>query len=443
MLQLMSINYGELFRIIKFLTQHYVLDSVNKSLFNSNDSTIDKIKYSKVYSFIILVSTFFVINLMNLKSETPVLDLPAFPVGYSLELYEDNDDLYSMKLIEYYKITVAYHTQLMLLGDTNKVNIQAPSQEELTENDSKTLRKFYNQAKKLHNIIKSLPISAKNRQIDSLKLSIKDMQVQNDSLRIYADSYSLLKARLDDNIKMVENTAKKLEDLSLTYEMSKLNNIKQIVQREKINLENQKIYSKFRNSVMLLDMSGNIISNYSSTVENHLSGRIGLSFNTGYLFNMGDFIHLDLGLLNYRNTTRDTLIRNNPISIDFENNIYNAGLSFNYKNITNINGLDLGLRGGYSYFWNSVNARNTNIRKNEINGNLLSLDLNLSNETNLIPYELYFGIKWYFLQDDLLIQREVNNLRTNIYNFGQESLVVYNLGIRIPIWRQIDYTKID
>ena len=150
-----------------------------------------------------------------------------------------------------------------------------------------------------------------------------------------------------------------------------------------------------------------------------------------------------MGLLNYINTTIDTIIRNNPISIDFENNIYNAGLSFNYKNITNINGLDLGLRGGYSYFWTSVNAKNTNIRKNEINGNLLSLDLNLSNETNLIPYELYFGIKWYFLQDDLLIQREVNNLRTNIYNFGQESLVAYNLGIRIPIWRQIDYTKID
>lgn len=441
MFQLMSINYGELYRIIKFLTQHFLFE--NNILQNSNYQIMRYLKYSKVYSLIVLIFTFFVFSSINLKSETPVLDLPAFPVGYSLELYEDNDDLYSMKLIEYYKITVAYQTQLILLGDTTKINIQAPSQEELTENDSKTLRKFYNQAKKLQNIIQSLPVSAKNRQIDSLKLAIKDLQVQNDSLRVYADSYSLLKARLDDNLKIVENTAKKLEELSLNYEMSKLDNIKQIVHREKIYLENQKVYSKLRNNIMILDMSGNIISNYSPAVENHLSGGIGLSFNTGYLFNLGNFIHLDLGVLNYRNTTTDTLSSNIPTSIDFENNLYNVGLSFNYRNITTLGGLDLGVRGGYSYFWTQINARNTNIRKNEINGNLLSLDLNLSNETNLIPYELYFGVKWYLLDDDFALQRVTNNIRTNVYNFGKESWVVYNLGIRIPIWRQIDYSKLD
>lgn len=441
MMLILSLNFRAVFYIMKFIFKEFkkdvtgLLEPYYLGVFQKRK--LLKQTHTKLTFFMAFCLLGFFYS-EKVVAETPVIPLPEFPSGSALEMYEDSDELYALKLIEYYKIATVYQTQLMIIGDTNKLVVNQPSLEEITDNDTKILKQYYYQAKKLGDLLQKLPETSKSRQLDSLKLVIKDRQVKNDSLKIYSDGYALLKSRLDENINNIENLAKKLEDISYQYEMQRLENVKNIISREKIFLENQKVYSKFRNDVMLLDLSGNIISNFSPYVKNHLSGGLGLSFNTGYLFNLNDFIHLDLGFMNYRNTIADSALSIKDNSYDFENNIYNIGLSFTQRNLSSFNGLDLGITGGFSHFWTTLKARNTNFRNVEVDGQMLSLDVNLRNETTLIPYELYLGVKWYLLQDSYLIERIGSRV---LYDFGEKTLVRYNLGIRIPIWRQISYTN--
>jgi hypothetical protein len=323
------------------------------------------------------------------------------------------------------------------------VNLSVPSPEELTDNDSKNLKKYYNQAKKLKNIIVGLPNSARTKQLDDLKEKINKVQIQNDSLKVFADSYSLLKNRLDENLKNIENVAKKLEELNYNYEISRLEKVKDLIKREKLNIENQKIHSQFRNNVLSINLSGNIIDEFSNLVENQISFGAGLSLNTGYFLNLGEFIDFDISMLNFRNKFTDSTNSNNITTTNWENNIYNVGLSFNYKKLVKLQGMDVGLRGGLGYFWGGLNAVNTNYKEANICGQTVSLDLNLKNEISIVPYELYMGIKWYMMNNDYRIDRQNGQQTTNLYNFGDLNLINYNVGIRIPVWRHMNYQEIE
>ena len=425
-------------------TFHYILNyqkQIYKILANYNFKLETRFIKNSLFSIILFITL--ILNTNIVKSEVPIIELPDFPVGYSMEIYEDNDDLYSMKLIEYYKIAVTYQTQLALLGDTSLITLTVPSPEEMSDNDPKILKKYYNQAKKLKNILVGLPNSAKTKQIDDLKDKINKIQIQNDSLKVFADSYTLLKNRLDENLKNIENVAKKLEELSYNYELNRIEKVKDLITREKLNIENQKVHSQFRNNVLSINLSGNLIGEFSSIIENKLSFGAGLSFNTGYLFNLGEFIDLDLNMLNFRNTLSDTTINNNTITSDWENNIYNVGFSFNYKKLVRMQGMDVGLRGGLGYFWGGLKAVNTNFKEANINGQTVSLDLNLKNDISIVHYELYIGVKWYLMNNDYVTDR-LNGLQTQkLYNFGEQNLVNYNVGIRIPVWRHINYQEIE
>jgi hypothetical protein len=416
-------------------------NQVIKLIFKSNFRIEENIMKKTFIALVIL--TTFIFNTNDTKSEVPIIELPAFPIGYSMEIYEDNDDLYALKLIEYYKIAVTYQTQLTLLGDTSSVNLSVPSPEELTDNDSKNLKKYYNQAKKLKNIIVGLPNSARTKQLDDLKEKINKVQIQNDSLKVFADSYSLLKNRLDENLKNIENVAKKLEELNYNYEISRLEKVKDLIKREKLNIENQKIHSQFRNNVLSINLSGNIIDEFSNLVENQISFGAGLSLNTGYFLNLGEFIDFDISMLNFRNKFTDSTNSNNITTTNWENNIYNVGLSFNYKKLVKLQGMDVGLRGGLGYFWGGLNAVNTNYKEANICGQTVSLDLNLKNEISIVPYELYMGIKWYMMNNDYRIDRQNGQQTTNLYNFGDLNLINYNVGIRIPVWRHMNYQEIE
>ncbi len=437
--------------MISLISSLYILDTfkymlnynnqVIKLIFKSNFRIEENIMKKTFIALVIL--TTFIFNTNDTKSEVPIIELPEFPVGYSMEIYEDNDDLYAMKLIEYYKIAVTYQTQLAIIGDTNSTKIMIPSPEELTDNDAKILKKYYNQAKKLKNIIVGLPISARTKQISDLKENINKIQIQNDSLKVFADSYSLLKNRLDENLKNIENVAKKLEELSISYENNKIENIKNLVIRETLFLENQKIHSKYRNNILSINLSGNILGEFTNLVENKLTFGAGLSLNTGYFLNLGEFINFDISMINLRNTLTDSTIKNNITTTNWENNIYNTGFSFNFQNLIRIQGMDVGLRAGVGYFWGGLKAVNTNFKNTDINGQTASIDLNLQNETSIVPYELYFGVKWYMMNNDYRIDRQNGQQATNLYNFGELNLINYNIGLRIPIWRHINYQEIE
>jgi|GEM_PF-7104255 len=383
----------------------------------------------KIFMIIFIILTF---NL-KLHSETPIIELDPFPVGYELELYEDNDDLYAKKLIEYYKLSVAYQTQLNLIGDTNKINIITPSIEELTDNDSKILKKYYLQAKKLKSKINDLPMSAKNNQINAM---IEELNLTNkyaDSLKIYADSYSMLKSRLDNNIKLIEDLANKLNELTIDYQESKISNLFDYYKTNKLIAENNEAKESLKSNVITINMGASYPNVTGDNYSNELSTNVGASINAGYLFNLDDLLSIDA---NYYNFQHNYNVTNNNIiiqTLEFDNQFYDLGLSFNFNDLFRIQSMSVGTKIGIAQYWGKIKAVNTNVLENDISGQNISLEINTKNTSFSLPIELYVNMKWFFMQDDYKAQINSNN--TNLFNFGNNSFNSLQVGIRIPLWR--------
>lgn len=415
-------NITLLFIIFKL----FISQNVNRELLIGLSS------FSKKIFLTILIILFFS---LKLQSETPVIELDPFPVGYELELYEDNDDLYAKKLIEYYKLSVAYQTQLNLIGDTSKTNIITPTIEELTDNDSKILKKYYLQAKKLKTKINDLPMSAKNNQINSMIEELNLTQKYADSLKIYADSYSMLKSRLDNNIKLIEDLANKLNELTVDYQESKISNLMDYYKTNKLIAENNEAKESLKSNVLTINMGASYPNISGDNYTNELSTNIGASINAGYLFNLDDLLSIDA---NYYNFQHNYSIVNNNVTaqvLEFDNPFYDLGLSLNFNDLFRIQSMSIGTKIGIAQYWGKIKAVNTNVLDNDISGQNISLEINTKNTSFSLPIELYINMKWFFIQDEY--KSQINNINSELFNFGNNSFNSLQVGIRVPIWRTL------
>lgn len=402
----------------------FLIQNLNK------DITFNFISLPK--KIMVIIFTFLAINI-KLYSETPIIILDPFPVGYELELYEDNDDLYAKKLIEYYKISIAYQTQLNIIGDTNKINVTSPTIEEFTDNDSKILKKYYLQAKKLNNRILDLPKSTKNIQINTLVEDLNSANKYADSLKVFADSYSMLKSRLDNNIKLIEDLGSKLNELTIDYQESKISQLKNNYSINKLIAENNEVTESMKSNVITFNMGASYPNVSGNNYSNVLSTNVGGSINASYLFNLDDLLTFDV---NYFNFQHNFDITNNNIvtqTLEFDNQFYDVGLYLNFNDLFKIKSMSIGTKFGISQYWGKIKAINSNVIDNNINGQNISLEINTKNTSFYLPIELYFNVKYFFLQDDY--KANINNTNTDLFNFGTNNFNSLQVGIRIPIWR--------
>jgi len=127
----------------------------------------------KIIFIILLILT------MNwqLFAAVPIIKVNVPDSKQTLELYEDSEGLFAMKIMEYYKMALMLETQLKLMGVESKSKAIQPTFEELEDLEYKVILKYYNIAKKLEDEVIAAPATQREEmlsKINELELAIRD-----------------------------------------------------------------------------------------------------------------------------------------------------------------------------------------------------------------------------------------------------------------------------
>lgn len=135
------------------------------------------------YFLIILFAT-------SIFAVEPVVEVPKLPNDQQLEAYELAEEIFSMKVMEYYNIALTLKTQLELLGEEPSEELNEPSFEELTDLELDIIIKFYNKAKAFERQIRAASGMTQKEEIVWLKKEMLELkQDYMDSLWDVKNSY--------------------------------------------------------------------------------------------------------------------------------------------------------------------------------------------------------------------------------------------------------------
>ncbi len=126
-------------------------------------------------SMLIVLSLFLIGS--QLFAAKPIVKVSVPESKQTLELYEDSEGLFAMKVMEYYKMALMLETQLQLMGIDTKIKSIQPTFEELEDLDYKVITKYYKIAKSLEDEVIAAPISDREEllnKINTLELAIRD-----------------------------------------------------------------------------------------------------------------------------------------------------------------------------------------------------------------------------------------------------------------------------
>ncbi len=87
----------------------------------------------------------------------PILKVSALPSDSELEMYEESEGLFALKVLELYRACIILETQLSLMGIEAKSKVFQPTFEELEDMDFRIIRKYHRIAMTLEKEVLSAP----------------------------------------------------------------------------------------------------------------------------------------------------------------------------------------------------------------------------------------------------------------------------------------------
>lgn len=154
------------------------------------------------------------LNLYSIEPAVKVMDLPQNDV---LEAYEESEELFAMKVLEYYQTAVILSTQLNSLGFIPDEKVKAPSFEQLSDMELDLIIRYYNIAKSLESQVQNISGYNKSNNFIALKRRITELESEyTDSLWEVKNSYLLrelelkkeIEEKCNDKITKIENALK-------------------------------------------------------------------------------------------------------------------------------------------------------------------------------------------------------------------------------------------
>ena len=370
-----------------------------------------------------------------LFSAEPIIKVGDKPSRVKLEYYEDSEELFTAKLLEYYEIASILKAQILFLGSEVKTNLTVPSYEELSDQDVVSIIKYYRIAKKLENEVKALPEDFSRQQIQNLEKVVTEVQKKNAKLSLDGLSEKLENSKLKYfqekiNQCVEDNINKNFELDSLKYDNLK----KMEALRQKI----RKYYEKYYETslpIISASVSGETFSFNSNEIQDNISLSTELIFNLNPIFKWGkyfDFWGMYHFPVIYSNVGLDY---NNPYFTNqrWNSNIWALGLSANVPTLFDFGGLNIGFKlGGGHYFGNSnmYNVQNTYSEISSFNGQLVKLELNFGKQNVYYPFEVFIAYTSFFQSNNLKFYSQ-----RKVFDLGQPTFYSLSLGLRIALIR--------
>ena len=349
-----------------------------------------------------------------LWSAVPIITVPEISSTLEIELYEDSQGLFAMKLMEYYKMAVILETQLKILGVEAKNKAKQPVFEELEDMELNILRKYHKIAKSLEKEVIGAPDS--DRQILLEKINELESRMR-DTVAIYTIEKGAERNKILDlmvqSLKQVEETNSK--------------NIELVINQNFVNCMD------YKTLVSVAGVSKIFFSQGDGKVTNDPG--LGLQFSV----NLGKMVGFWEGFE----------IRYEYLAPKFFTNYEELPLMPHYREQWNTNISSVSAGGkielnktekvvqGFNlflgYFWADGYIYNQGQHRMNIDGGLMSLEYYLGSPGCKYPIEIFGGISVFNSFSKSLV------FNTGVAGFEQidvgKTHLSVNLGLRYNIWR--------
>lgn len=349
-----------------------------------------------------------------LWSAVPVITVPEISQTLEIELYEDSQGLYAMKLMEYYKMAVILETQLKILGVKTEQKAKPPVFEEFEDMELKILKKYYTIAKNLEKEVIDAPDS--DRQILLERINELESRML-DTVAIYTIEKGAERNKILDlmvqSLKMVEETNSK--------------NIELLINQNFVNCMD------YKTLVSVAGISKIFFSQGDGKVTNDPGLGLQVALNFGKLVGFWEGFEIryeylapkfftnyeDLPFLpHYReqwNTNVSSVSAGGKIELNRTEKV--------------VQGFNLFL----GYFWADGYIYNQGQHRMNFDGGLMSLEYYLGSPSCKYPIEIFGGISVFNSFSKSLV------FNTGVAGFEQIDIgkthLSVNLGLRYNIWR--------
>lgn len=381
---------------------------------------------------LLLVLLAALLSLTTIHAAEPIVEVVPLPTGSELELYEDSEGLFALKLIEYYKAAVALETQLLMMGLQPDNRIAPPTLDDLQDMEIRTLRRYYSQALGVLKQVQNSPDGLYNKKIEELRAKLEKAHQDNFILKEQIHTQNLDLISSDFYKKRFRELVGQADSLRLLLDENYFDYMTKLWQHDE-NLRN--IYENCANCtpILSLSMSGNFWDFRHDIVEADISPAVMVNFNPSPVLGFGRLIDI-WGEYSYPILKTRRFNHNlDEIGIEYKTDFFTTGMNLNLplSEVLKIDDFYLGLKAGYGFFWGNSRATNTNLNETNWNGQVVRLELNAANYNRFFfPLGVFITYNFYNYSKELRFPAFGNDI-----NLGKPWVNNLQLGIKFSLWR--------
>lgn len=347
---------------------------------------------------------------LNLLAIEPAVKITELPQNEVLEAYEESEELFAMKVMEYYQASVILSTQLNSLGFVPDEKFKAPSFEQLSDMELDLIIRYYNIAKSLEGQLLSITGYEKSNNFNELKSKITELESNyTDSLWEVKNSYLLRELELKKQIE---------EDCN-----DRMVKIENAIKDNCVDCVNYLSVSISEN-IFLGSFNGKLESKPNVGLKVHLNALkpfgFGKYFEFWYEYQEPRLISkFDYG--------------QGEISERWNSNINVLGVNTKFYPLFSSKEVNGGLRLGAGYFWSSGKIFNREQATFSWEGMKVDLEFFGGINKPRYPIDLFLNVGLFqSFSNDLIFNLENNNS----INFNKNMFNI-SVGIRYNLWTSL------
>ncbi len=359
-----------------------------------------------------------VIGTNFLYAAVPLIKVSQIPPDEQLELYEESEELYALKVMEYFYSAAVLRTQLVLSGRENVREIFPPTLEELTVPDIEIIKKYYRIAWDFYNQVLAEP-ERKIVQLQQQIITNEKKHIQ-EVLNTLQDNWTQLKDCQQEKLDIIKKLNKDCyERISKLYKALEEQDIDMI-------------------TILSVSISENLfLNNNGQKVTNDPSLGVRINLNVYKLFGFWRGLDIWYEYVAPRIITT-SIIQGMPsyeLKEVWNSNLHSIGFSGRIMPIINLDNYTDGFKLGLGYFWANGYIYNKSFTDYDWSGLRGDVEYFAGNFARFLPIELYISFSVFHSLNKELILR-ADNFRDNEFNLSRTNFAL-TLGLRYNFWRTI------
>lgn len=350
----------------------------------------------------------------------PIVDVPELPKGENREYYEDSEELFTLKLLEYYRAAVWLESQLIVYGEQLKREVPMPTYDELTDGEFFNIEKYYKIAKVLEGKIKALPEVPVNKQLFELRERL--LESENSRIILDHENYKLAldnihKKYYENNMFALisENDSLKFLADSLTFDVNKLTSY------------NDRFSQRYFLSAAAM---GNMFFFREDRISSDMSIGILANIHASQILGYGPYLDFWFGYVAPQINTITPIDDAGGI-VDYEwiTHLYSAGITGTVPQILKFSDFEAALKIGFGFYWGENRIPNVISASNNWDGSNLYFEFNTSKSGRNFPVEIFVAYNLYFQSNKINFVLPFNSFILENTTFDN-----FSFGLRFKFW---------